>query len=71
MSDAAARRFRLSHEDLERLPEAHVCHPLIPASDVYLKRLSPQFGLQRRAIDVARIPPGRENFIYHLHEQDE
>ncbi|WP_347310697.1 cupin domain-containing protein [Defluviimonas sp. SAOS-178_SWC] len=71
MPDTSDHRSRLSREDLERLPEAHIRHPLNPASDVFLKRLSPLFGLQRLALYIARVPPGKESFLYHRHERDE
>ena len=28
-------------------------------------------GLRRTALSLARVPPGRESFIYHSHEHDE
>lgn len=71
MPGAPGLRSCLSREDRDRLPEVHLRHPLNPASDVYLKRLSPLFGLQRLAIYIARIPPGQESFLYHRHERDE
>ncbi|MEZ5872041.1 MAG: cupin domain-containing protein [Nitratireductor sp.] len=64
-------RSHLSHDELGRLPEAHIRHPLNSASDVYLKRLSPLFGLQRLALYIARVPPGGESFLYHSHERNE
>lgn len=71
MPGAHGLRSRLSREDLDHLPEAHLRHPLNPASDVYLRRLSPVFGLHRLALYIARIPPGKESFLYHRHERNE
>jgi len=61
----------LSKDEREALPEAHIRHPLNPASDVFLKRLAPIFGLQRLALYIARVPPAKESFLYHRHERDE
>lgn len=61
----------LSRAEIDALDEAHVRHPLNPASDVRLKRLSPLFGLRRLALYIARVPPGKESFVYHRHERDE
>lgn len=61
----------LSRADIEAMPEAHIRHPLNPKSDVFLKRLAPVFGLQRLALYLARVPPGKESFHYHRHERDE
>lgn len=69
-SDKAAKSY-LSKADIADLPEAHVSHPFNPNSDVFLKRLAPVFGLERLALYIARIPPGKESFVYHRHERDE
>lgn len=61
----------LSHSDLEMLSETHIKHPYNPASDVYLRRLSPLVGLKRLGLYLARIPAGGESFLYHRHERDE
>lgn len=61
----------LSAATVQSLEEAHIRHPLNPASDVFLRRLAPIFGLQRLALYVARVPPGKESFLFHRHERDE
>lgn len=61
----------LSVIDIAGLPEAHISHPFNPNSDVFLKRLAPVFGLERLALYLARVPPGKESFVYHQHERDE
>lgn len=71
MKEADDCRSHLSRNELDMLPEVHIRHPFNAASDVYLKRLSPVFGLERLALYIARIPPGRESFLYHCHERDE
>ncbi len=69
-SDQATKSY-LSKADIMEMPEAHVSHPFNPNSDVFLKRLAPVFGLERLAMYIARVPPGKESFVYHRHERDE
>jgi len=61
----------LSAAEIAAAPEVHVRHPLNPQSDVYLRSLGRFAGLQRTSLTLARVPPGRESFIYHSHERDE
>ena len=61
----------LSRTALEALEEVHIRHPLNPASDVFLRRLAPVFGLKRLALYLARVPPGKESFACHRHYHDE
>ncbi len=60
-----------SRAEIESAPEVRVKHPLNPNSEVFLKPLGHATGLQRMRISIARIPPGKESFIYHAHERDE
>lgn len=71
MGPSTGRSSVLSRRDIEAMAEIHIRHPLNPASDVFLKRLAPVFGLNRLALYIARVPPGRESFLYHRHERDE
>jgi uncharacterized cupin superfamily protein len=61
----------LSAAELAAAPEVHIRHPLNPASDVYLRSLGRPVGLRRLSLSLARVPPGKESFIYHRHERDE
>jgi uncharacterized cupin superfamily protein len=61
----------LSAGALATAPEVHIRHPLNPASDVYLRSLGRPVGLKRLSLSLARVPPGKESFIYHRHERDE
>ena len=61
----------LSAAEIAAAPEVHVRHPFNPASDAYLRSLGRFAGLQRVALTLARVPPGRESFIYHSHERHE
>ena len=51
--------------------EFPLSHPLNPKSEVYLRRLGETIGLQRAIVTMARVPPGKESFIYHSHKGDE
>lgn len=51
--------------------EFSMAHPLNPKSSVHLRRLGEAVGLQRAIVTMARVPPGKESFIYHAHKGDE
>lgn len=57
--------------ELAAAPELHIRHPLNPNSDVHVRPVGQMAGLKRMVISLARVPPGRESFIYHAHERDE
>ena len=46
-------------------------HPWNPHSLITGTRLAPRVGLQRTGVSVARIPPGKESFVYHAHHREE
>jgi uncharacterized cupin superfamily protein len=46
-------------------------HPLNPDSEISGARLGAIAGLERIAVNIARIPPGKESFIYHRHFAEE
>lgn len=71
MTSRFGHASHLSASKVQSLEEVHIRHPLNPASDVFLKRLAPVFGLERLALYIARVPPGKESFIFHRHERDE
>jgi uncharacterized cupin superfamily protein len=71
MPEQPAPRPYLSAAEIAAAPEVHVRHPFNPASDAYLRALGRFAGLRRIAITMARVPPGRESFIYHSHERHE
>ena len=53
------------------MPELRIRHAYNPASDVRVRALGRAVGLKRLAVSIARVPPGRESFVYHSHERDE
>ena len=61
----------LTAAELAAAPQVHVRHPFNPRSEVYLRSLGRPVGLKRLSLSLARVPPGRESFIYHAHERDE
>ncbi|HZT20130.1 MAG TPA: cupin domain-containing protein [Dongiaceae bacterium] len=71
MPDAPAPKCHLSAAEIAAAPEVHIRHPLNPNSDVFLRSLGRPVGLKRLSLSLARVPPGRESFIYHSHERDE
>ena len=71
MAPHSSAASHLSAATVQSLEEVHIQHPLNSASDIFLKRLAPIFGLQRLALYLARVPPGKESFLFHCHERDE
>ena len=46
-------------------------HPWNPKSEMSGVQLSRLTGLERTGVSLARIPPGKESFVYHCHEREE
>ena len=46
-------------------------HPLNPNSEISLRFLGRAVGLKRIGVTIARVPPGKESFIYHAHQNEE
>lgn len=46
-------------------------HPLNPASEIRGTTLSRLTGLARCAVNLIRVPPGKESFVHHVHLVDE
>jgi uncharacterized cupin superfamily protein len=71
MSARPPEAHLLTASQIAGAPEFPLSHPLNPKSEVYLRRLGETVGLQRTAVTMARVPPGKESFIYHAHKGDE
>ena len=71
MSDEPTSKPLLTAADIAARSETRIRHPWNPNSEVYLKRLAHDAGLRRIALTLARVPPGKESFVYHSHERDE
>ena len=46
-------------------------HPLNPNSEIHGHQLGRLAGLRRTGVNLIRLPPGKESFIYHSHETEE
>ena len=53
--------------ELDPAEAVHLRHPFNPSSDVTLQRLGQRTGMERVAVTLARVPPGKESFILHAH----
>jgi uncharacterized cupin superfamily protein len=51
--------------------EFEVHHPLNADSQIWMRPLGRLTGLQRVGVTLARVPPGKESFIYHSHQHEE
>ena len=58
-------------EDIATMPEVKLQHPWNPNSELYMRPLSMAAGMGRAVLTLARIPPGKESFVFHSHERDE
>jgi uncharacterized cupin superfamily protein len=46
-------------------------HPWNPRSEISGYQLAKATGLRRTGVNLARIPPGKESFVYHSHWLEE
>lgn len=70
MSESEKRIFLLrANEIVEQ--EATFSHPWNSNSQISGTHLSPLVGLKRVGVSLAKIPPGKESFIYHSHHREE
>ncbi|MGB3519066.1 MAG: cupin domain-containing protein [Elainellaceae cyanobacterium] len=46
-------------------------HPWNPKSELSGAYLARTAGLKRTGVNIARVPPGKESFVYHAHYQEE
>lgn len=67
---ADAKRFMLHSSEIAQR-EQPFSHPQNPKSQLIGVQLSRALGLKRTAVSIARIPPGKESFIYHSHHYEE
>lgn len=57
--------------DIHSMNEIEFRHPLNPNSEIYIRQIGNAIGFQRIGISIARVPPGKESFIYHAHHNEE
>jgi uncharacterized cupin superfamily protein len=55
----------------ERGEETVVRHPLNPRSEIHGFLLSRRVGLERVGLNLARVPAGKESFVFHVHHSQE
>ena len=67
---ADARRFILRSSEIAQR-EQPFSHPWNPKSQLIGVQLSRTLGLKRAAVNIARMPPGKESFVYHSHHHEE
>ena len=58
--------FVLRSDEIKK-KEQIFSHPWNPNSLVSTVSLSRTLGLRRSGVNIARIPPGKESFVYHSH----
>ena len=46
-------------------------HPWNPMSEIIGTMMGRLAGLKRTGVSLARLPPGKESFAYHLHHREE
>ena len=51
--------------------EDTISHPWNPNSSITGTLMSRSVGLKRTGVNLAKIPPGKESFIYHSHYREE
>lgn len=51
--------------------ESTFSHPWNPKSEITGTHMSDKAGLSRTGVSLARIRPGKESFVYHLHHREE
>ncbi len=56
--------------DRAKLVEETMRHPMNPKSEIHAVALSQKTGLERIAVNLLRIPPGKESFLFHLHHAE-
>ena len=65
------RHSLLKASDIDSMDAVEFHHPLNPNSEIYLRFLGRAVGLKRIGVTIARVPPGKESFIYHAHRNEE
>jgi uncharacterized cupin superfamily protein len=67
---ADAKRFILTSFEISQR-EQPFSHPWNPKSQLIGVQLSRALGLKRTGVSIARIPSGKESFVYHSHQSEE
>jgi uncharacterized cupin superfamily protein len=67
---ADTKKFILRFSEIKQR-EQSFSHPWNPKSQLIGVQLSRALGLKRTGVNIARIPPGKESFVYHSHRHEE
>jgi len=67
---ADTKQFVLQASEIAQREELF-SHPWNPKSQLIGVQLSRALGLKRTAVSIARMPPGKESFVYHSHRHEE
>ena len=67
---ADAKRLILRSFEIKQR-ERSFSHPWNPKSQLIGVQLSRVLALKRAAVSIARVPAGKESFVYHSHQHEE
>lgn len=67
---ADAKKFILTSSAITQ-SEQPFSHPWNPKSLLIGVQLGRAVGLKRTGVNIARMPPGKESFVYHSHQHEE
>jgi uncharacterized cupin superfamily protein len=67
---ADAKRLMLRSFEIKQR-EQSFSHPWNPKSQLIGVQLSRALALKRAAVSIARVPAGKESFVYHSHHHEE
>ncbi|MEM7066160.1 MAG: cupin domain-containing protein [Cyanobacteria bacterium P01_B01_bin.77] len=70
MSEPEKKVFLVRAQEIAE-QTATFSHPWNANSQISGTHLSPLVGLQRTGVSLAKIPPGKESFVYHAHHREE
>jgi uncharacterized cupin superfamily protein len=70
MSDDRPNLYLLRAADIASRAQTF-SHPWNPASQITGYQMAKSTGLRRTGVNLARIAPGKESFVYHAHWQEE
>lgn len=70
MTEAKHFRFLLRANQIAE-QENSISHPWNPNSSITGTMMGRLVGLKRVGVNLAKIPPGKESFIYHSHYREE
>src|SRR5262245_57605668 len=70
MSSEKPNLYLMRAADIERLAQSF-SHPWNHNSQLFGTMLGRALGLKRTGVNVARVRPGKESFVYHSHHTEE